>query len=309
MKNLLLTLLLLVPASLPARCADARQPNAVFVSTETGSAVSTETIAAQAIADANRLAVSPRPKWSHDENAMFSPAYFKRFGRDLIELPGKPLHWNGKEWAIAGGVVGGSLLAFTIDDIVRQNLKTNRSGFFTSLSDVTTHWGDWKQQVPILMGVYVAGLATGDETLNKIAADGAEASIIAAGILNPLVAYATGRALPNADENAMEFKPFTPGRYSFPSGHTTAAFALSTVLDQNLRKKFGYWQTPFLYGMAAGCAVSRVYDHTHYVSEIIWGAGVGWAVGYWVSNKPRNMAERTVFLIPLENGAKVAYRF
>lgn len=260
---------------------------------------------------ADKLSVSsvPQIKWSKDENSAFSPAYLKRFGRDLVELPTKPFHWDGKEWAIAGGVVGGSLLAFTIDDTVRQSLKSNRSGFFTSLSDVTTHWGDWKQQVPIIMGVYAAGLATGDPTLNKIAADAAEASIIAAGILNPIVVYVTGRALPNADENAMEFKPFTPGRYSFPSGHTTAAFALSTVLDQNLRAKFGYWQTPILYGMAAGCGISRVYDHTHYVSEVIWGAGVGWAVGYWIANKPRNANANTVFLVPLDNGAKLAYRF
>ncbi|MDD4004939.1 MAG: phosphatase PAP2 family protein [Elusimicrobiaceae bacterium] len=261
------------------------------------------------VADKLSIAAAPRIKWTENENATFSPAYIKRFWRDLVELPGKPLHWNGNEWAMAGGVIGGSLLAFTIDDTVRQNLKTHRSGFFTSLSDVTTHWGDWKQQVPILMGVYVTGLATKNETLNKIAADGVEASVIAAGILNPLAAYVAGRALPNADENAMKFEPFTPGRYSFPSGHTTAAFALSTVLDQNLRAKFGYWQTPLLYGMAAGCAVSRVYDHTHYVSEIIWGAGVGWAVGYWVSNKPRNISDRTVFLIPVENGAKLACRF
>jgi membrane-associated phospholipid phosphatase len=64
-----------------------------------------------------------------------------------------------------------------------------------------------------------------------------------------------------------------------------------------------------VYGMAAGCGISRVYDHTHYVSEVIFGAGVGWAVGYWISNKPRNQDEQTVFILPFDNGAKIAYKF
>ncbi|MFA6583889.1 MAG: phosphatase PAP2 family protein [Elusimicrobiaceae bacterium] len=248
-------------------------------------------------------------KWTKNENFFGSPAYLKRLGKDLVEMPQKPLHWDKNDWAIAGGIVGGSLLAFTIDDIVRQNLKTQRSGFFTSLSDITTHWGDWKQQIPIFAGTYIVALATKDATLHKIVADGIEASVFAAGIINPILVYATGRDLPNANENAMTFKPMTPGRYSFPSGHTTAAFALSTVIDQNLRAKFGYWQTPIVYAMAAGCGISRVYDHTHYVSEVIFGAGVGWAVGYWISNKPRNQDEQTVFILPFDNGAKIAYKF
>ncbi|MCX5783767.1 MAG: phosphatase PAP2 family protein, partial [Elusimicrobia bacterium] len=126
------------------------------------------------------------------------------------------------------------------------------------------------------------------------------------GMVTPLIVYISGRALPNAEEHAMKFKPFTPGRFSYPSGHTTEAFAVATVLDQNLRKHLGYWHTPIVYGMALGTAHSRIYDHTHYLSDVILGAGIGWSIGYWISNKQRNSA---FSVLPSPDGATLAYSF
>ncbi|MHB8834179.1 MAG: phosphatase PAP2 family protein [Candidatus Methylomirabilia bacterium] len=244
-----------------------------------------------------------------DENILFSPDFFVRTAKDLVALPQKPLSWEKREWVIAGALVGGTLLAFTVDDPIRQHFFDHRSGFLTDLSSVTTHFGDWKQQVPIIGGLALTGLATGSDRINKMAADSAEASFIAAGIINPILVYVTGRALPNAHENAFEFRPFVPGRNSFASGHTAAAFALATSLDQNLREDWGYWQTPFLYAMATGCGVSRIYDEKHYLSDVILGAGIGAAVGFWIANRPRNRSRSTVTLIPTPDGVGLLYRF
>ncbi|MDD2772436.1 MAG: phosphatase PAP2 family protein [Elusimicrobiales bacterium] len=245
-----------------------------------------------------------------DENSFLTPAYFKRVFNDVVETPQKPLSWDKKDWLIAGGVVGASFAAFAIDDSVRKYYENpgHQNAFLDSVSDATTHFGDYKVQLPLITGSWVAGMATGNETLKKIAADGAEASFIAAGLITPALVYISGRALPDTGEDAMKFRPFTPMRYSYPSGHTTEAFAMATVLDQNLRRHFGYWPTPFLYALAAGTAHSRVYDDVHYVSDIILGAGIGWAVGYWIANKPRN-ADRAVLLLPRQDGAAVAMRF
>jgi len=118
--------------------------------------------------------------------------------------------------------------------------------------------------------------------------------------------YITGRALPSAGEHAMKFKPFTPNRFSYPSGHTTAAFALATVLDFDLREQFGYWHSPIVYGMAAAVAESRVYDHKHYLSDVILGAGIGWSVGWWISTKERN---KTTAFILSPNGLAMTWKF
>jgi membrane-associated phospholipid phosphatase len=244
-----------------------------------------------------------------DENILFSPDFFVRTFWDIVELPQKPLSWEKRDWAVAGAVVGGTLLAFTVDDPIRQHFFDHRYSSMTHLSDFTTHFGDWKQQVPIVGGIAIAGLATGNDRMSKMAADAAEASFLAAGIVNPLLVYVSGRALPKAREDAFNFRPFVPGRNSFASGHTAAAFALATTLDQNLREPWGYWQTPFLYAMATGCGVSRIYDEKHYLSDVIMGAGIGASVGYWLANKPRNRKKSPVTLVPTPDGVALVYLF
>ncbi|MFA5160874.1 MAG: phosphatase PAP2 family protein [Elusimicrobiales bacterium] len=256
------------------------------------------------------LALVPAAKAGGDETVLFSPAYGKRVVKDIIEVPVKPFHWDKKDLTIAGSVLGATGIAFIFDSQIRDYYynPAHRNNFWDSVSDVTTHFGDYKMQLPLIMGSWAAGLATGNSTLTKIAADGAEASIIAAGLITPMLVYITGRALPCDGEDAYKFRPFTPMRYSFPSGHTTEAFTMAAVIDQNLRKHFGYWHTPFVYAMAVGTAHSRVYDETHYLSDVVLASGIGWGVGYWIANKPRN-PENSVMLLPSPSGLMVAVKF
>jgi len=244
-----------------------------------------------------------------DETQFPTPEYFKRTWGDLKELPTKPFHWDKKDWLIAGGVVGASFSCFIFDGTVSRFFDTHKSQFLDEVSGATTHFGDYKMQLPIFLGTWSVGIATKSPTLQKIAGDGLEASLFAAGLITPLIVLTSGRNLPEEHEDPMKFKPFTRGRYSYPSGHTTEAFAMATVIDQNLRKHFGYWHTPIVYAFATGTAFSRVYDQKHYVSDIVLGAGIGWAVGYWVSNKPRDLDKQTVFLLPSSNGATMLVRF
>jgi len=244
---------------------------------------------------------------SADENTLFTPAYAKRFWGDLKELPSKPLHWSSGQWLTAGAVMAGSLGALSFDSGIRGHFMRHRSHFFTQTSNVVTHFGDYKYQLPFLSAMWLGGLASGNKTMAKIAGDGAEASIIAAGMITPLLVYISGRALPSSQEPALRFHLFTPNRFSYPSGHTTEAFAVAAVLDENLRESLGYWHTPFVYGAAAAVGFSRIYDHKHYLSDVILGAGIGWSVGKWVASKPRG--GQNVSLLMLPNGLRASWKF
>lgn len=61
-----------------------------------------------------------------------------------------------------------------------------------------------------------------------------------------------------------------PGGYSFPSGHTIAAFAAATVFYLT-DKRIGR----FVYIFAAFVAFSRVYMFAHFASDVIVGAVIG----------------------------------
>lgn len=65
--------------------------------------------------------------------------------------------------------------------------------------------------------------------------------------------------------------------YSFPSGHTTAAFTMATTLSLN----FPAWSILCL-SMAVLVAVSRVYLAVHYPTDVVAGIFVGTLTGLMV---------------------------
>jgi membrane-associated phospholipid phosphatase len=69
------------------------------------------------------------------------------------------------------------------------------------------------------------------------------------------------------------------GGFSFPSGHTTAAFASATVLHRHFGWKVG---VP-AYGAATYVAASRVQGKRHYLSDVAFGAALGITAGRTVT--------------------------
>jgi membrane-associated phospholipid phosphatase len=67
-------------------------------------------------------------------------------------------------------------------------------------------------------------------------------------------------------------------RQSFPSGHTTAAFAFAGALHRELRAsqpRAARWVVPALYTAAALTGVARMHADKHWASDVVMGAGVG----------------------------------
>jgi membrane-associated phospholipid phosphatase len=64
---------------------------------------------------------------------------------------------------------------------------------------------------------------------------------------------------------------------SFPTGHTTRAFALASLISSIYKDKI--WIGILSYTIAAGVAWSRVYDNQHWPSDVFIGAALGFAVG------------------------------
>jgi len=67
--------------------------------------------------------------------------------------------------------------------------------------------------------------------------------------------------------------------FSFPSGHTTAAFATATVLQQH----FGWRLGAPAYVLAAYVGASRVEMKRHYLSDVAFAAALGVVAGRTVT--------------------------
>lgn len=78
------------------------------------------------------------------------------------------------------------------------------------------------------------------------------------------------------------------GPYSFPSGHTAAAFSVAPILA----RRFGLHAALPAYLFAIGTGMGRMEDRKHYLSDVVFGAAVGTAIGLSVAtgdeNQPRS---------------------
>lgn len=86
---------------------------------------------------------------------------------------------------------------------------------------------------------------------------------------------------------------------SFPSGHTTVAFALaSTVAAETSRLRPGstWLVAPLVYGSATLVGVSRLYHDDHWASDVTLAAGIGTLSGLKVVRyhhaRPGNRLDR-----------------
>ena len=116
-------------------------------------------------------------------------------------------------------------------------------------------------------------------------------SALFGGMLYTLCKWFAGRQRPLVLIDPLAFNPFINGwrgfldepNMSFPSGHTTLAFATAATLGICLPR----WK-PLFYAGAAVVGAERVAENAHYVTDVIAGAGLGTLAAYltfWVMSR------------------------
>ncbi len=135
-------------------------------------------------------------------------------------------------------------------------------------------------------GIYAGGYVAGNRRAEDLGLHTVE-TIVIANTITAAIKMTAGRARPReSPDNAANFKLFRgvgKGEYqSFPSGHTTAAFAFATIVSAETSH---WWPEsrwligPVVYGGAALTGVSRIYNNAHWASDVVAGAAVGTLTG------------------------------
>lgn len=217
------------------------------------------------------------------------PSLFWRDGKALFT---KPLHWEGAD--LAKVAVAGVAIALLgqedrrIDAWVASR-RTAGTATFTRWVSPLGEWGAVAAGAAALGG----GLVSKNSELRDTGRDALEAAFFAGGVVSPILKGAFGRTRPRDTVEPGEFSDPDEfrgpgGGASFPSGHSTTAFAVASVFAARSKG----WVVPALaYSLASAVAFSRVHDRAHYTSDVAVGALLGTAIGHTIVRLHRSDAE------------------
>ncbi len=222
---------------------------------------------------------------------------------------------------IAGGFAVATVAMFPLDrhlaHAVRDSsLLTNR--FLSRASSGVERIAD-PGAIVIGASMYAVGRVTRHAALADIGWHGTEA-VILSGAATTLLKGLFGRERPYAssDTNPRHFqlgRGFSSNRYeSFPSGHTTVAFAAASAVTSETRRwapRSTWLVAPALYGGATLVGVSRMYHNAHWASDVVLGAAIGTFSGLKVVRyshaNPRNFIDRVMLPLSIApSGAQAA---
>lgn len=136
------------------------------------------------------------------------------------------------------------------------------------------------------LGIYAIGRIDGQRRVQALGLHSVEA-ILFSDMLTGTLKLVAGRQRPFVDiRNPYSFqlwRGFQSDLYrSFPSGHSTTAFAFASVLTRETQfwwPHAGFYVGTVFYGGAALVGASRMYNNMHWASDVVSGAAIGTIIG------------------------------
>jgi membrane-associated phospholipid phosphatase len=204
-----------------------------------------------------------------------------QFGHETWSFIKQPAKWGGSDWLRIGVIAGGSFLIIETVDQPARDLAFKDIRYLHSVPiEAGRIWGELYAPVALFAGFAAHSLIANDNSTRKIAYEIGQACLYA-GAIEYVLKSAIGRSRPYMNEGISSYRLFTlnDDYHSFPSGHSAAAFAISTVLSRNVGPT---WLKILVYLPAAITPFSRVYEDMHWVSSCFIGGAIGYFIADWV---------------------------
>jgi membrane-associated phospholipid phosphatase len=218
--------------------------------------------------------------------------------------PGRPLLTH-RDLVAAGVLAAATAALLPADRQIAEQIRDpapQRSAILRNGARTFNVLGD-PGTVIIGVGAYGVGRLVRSEHLADLGLHTTEA-VVLSGAVTAVAKGIAGRQRPyldRTDSDRFAFgRGFTSGaRSSFPSGHTTAAFAVASAVTEETRDWWPHAPLvvgPLLYGGAAMVGLARIYDDKHWASDVVLGAGVGTISGLSIVRynhaRPHNRVNR-----------------
>jgi len=221
---------------------------------------------------------SPPPSPTSDADAPYAPLTLDEAGH-LLVLDAKrvllaPAYWGAHGWERFGLVMAGVGAVALADRSIRDRELRDHGKTADDVARLAEPLGS-QDGLFLLGGFYVGGLLAHDGRAERTGFDGAVACLLAGGVVAPIWKELAGRSRPRETARTFDFHPFS-GRASFPSGHSTQAFAIASTIATSYPRP---WVEVASYGVATLVGFARVHHQAHFASDVAAGAAIGTAVG------------------------------
>ena len=227
--------------------------------------------------DQSPQSTDPLPAASLDLRS--DPDRFTHLPRLLLDdaghVIGAPARWDGSDWMTAGvsaaAVLGSGLL---LDRSMDRFMARHANASWDRTAKALVNLGGTPSAL-IAGGTYLAGIAFKEPEVRATGIDTLVTMGLAELLLTLPLKVAVGRSRPSADQGTNDFHPFNGGE-SFPSSHTTQAFALASVIAGHADNP---WVSCVSYGLAGLVGVARMEQRQHFLSDVVGGGLIGTFVG------------------------------
>jgi|GEM_PF-640035 len=203
-----------------------------------------------------------------------------QFWHESMLFVKQPTKWNSKDWIKVGAVTAATLAAMPFDERIAHATQGNQHYLNSPAVEGGRIYGEWYSIIGVAGGVGLFGIIANDTSAKKMSIELLQAGLYSE-LITSVLKVAIGRARPEQSEDPFVFRPFNfaYGYHSMPSGHTTSAFALSTVLSRHAPTT----TLKILAYVPAGFTMfARIYENQHWLSDEIIAAAIGIFVAEWV---------------------------
>ncbi len=231
------------------------------------------------------------------------PTPLSRIGGVLKDYVTAPLHWSGTDWWFVGGTAAAIGIAHGLDGSVRKHFVGNSSA---ALVNPNTHeLQDALPAAALFVGTWGYAHLIDDSNGKREAGAMIESSILSVGTAY-ILQFAAGRQRPDQTTDPNRWRA---GGSSFPSVHTTAAFAIGSVLAESGNDEYRWIRRLLGYGAAGFTLYERLDHNAHWLSDTVAGAALGTATAHFVMNRDRLAASQdaAIGLAPMYDGVMLTY--
>ncbi len=233
-------------------------------------------------------------RYSHTREVEFElrGGYWKGGISDARSILNSPSGWKRSDWIEASLIVGIAAGLYACDQKIQRWGQRRRNNTSDEICRFVKPLGDGRYTLPPLGMLYLYGHFFSEEKARMTALLGLEGFVVS-GIFTQAIKFAGHRHRPSTGDshNTWDGPSFSTHHLSFPSGHSSSAFTISTVLASQYEDKV---LIPTLaYSMATLTALSRVNDNSHWASDVFFGSAIGYFVAKAIvdlhSNKDKGL--------------------